>query len=71
MFKFCSASALIGWKGDDYHLRAGSVWLADDPLVLAYPGMFSDAPAVVETSGGAVYRGVEQASAAPGEKRNR
>ena len=71
MIKFCKASAIIGWKGQTLHLRANSAWKADDPFVVANPDMFADAPEVVETSSGAVHRGVEQASAAPGEKRNR
>jgi hypothetical protein len=71
MFKFCSASAIVGWQGQTLHLRAGSVWEADDPFVRAHPEMFSDAPEVMETSSGVVHRGVEQATARPGEKRAR
>lgn len=71
MFKFCSSSALIGWNGQTFHLRAGSVWSADDPLVKANPDMFSDAPEVLETSTGVKYRPVERATAAPGERRPR
>tara|TARA_R110000868_G_scaffold380056_1_gene646042 strand:+ start:790 stop:1005 length:216 start_codon:yes stop_codon:yes gene_type:complete len=71
MFKFCSSSALVGWQGQTLHLRAGSVWRADDPFVKAHPDMFSDAPDVLESSSGVTYRPVEQATAAPGEKRAR
>lgn len=71
MFKFCSTSAMIGWQGETLHLRAGSVWPADDPLVKAHPEMFSDTPEVLETSRGVKYRPIEQATAAPGEKRAR
>jgi hypothetical protein len=71
MFKFCSSSAIIGWKGQTLHLRAGSVWDANDPFVAAHPNMFSDFPDVLETSSGVLHRGVEQATAAPGEKRAR
>jgi hypothetical protein len=69
MFKFCRASAVIGWKGQTIYLHANSVWRADDLLVKAHPEFFADAPEVVETSSGAEYRGVEQATAAPGERR--
>lgn len=71
MFKFCSQSSIIGWKGQTLHLRAGSVWRADDPFVVAHPELFSDVPQVLESSSGASYRSVEQATAAPGEKRAR
>lgn len=51
----------------------GSHWPADDPFVRANPGQFSDDPryhlAFTEVRPG--YLGdVEQASAAPGERRN-
>ena len=70
MYKFCTASTVIGWKGQTLRLVANSVWRANDPLVLAHPEMFADSPEMVESSAGAIYRGVEQATAAPGEKRN-
>jgi len=31
-------------QGVDINLREGDVWAADDPLVLARPGLFSDTP---------------------------
>ena len=71
MFKFCSVSTVIGWNGQTVTLRANSVWRADDPLVKAHPEWFTDAPEVVETSAGAVYRSVESVTARPGEKRGR
>lgn len=71
MLKFCTAATIVPWKGETLRLTANSVWRANDPFVVAHPEMFADTPEVVETSSGAVYRGaVEQASAAPGEKRN-
>ncbi len=70
MFKFCTTSAVVGWKGQTLRLTANTVWPASDPFVVAHPEMFADAPEVVESSTGAVYRGIEQATAAPGEKRN-
>jgi hypothetical protein len=69
MFKFANTSAMLGWKGQTIYLRADSVWRADDPFVKAHPDMFADTPQQLETSSGAEFRGVEQATAAPGEKR--
>lgn len=69
MFKFARESAVLGFRGETIHLRANSVWRADDPFVKANPSLFADAPEIVETSRGAEYRGVEQATAAPGERR--
>lgn len=71
MYVFCTAAALVGFKGQEIHLRANSVWRADDPFVKAHPDLFAAAPETVESSSGAIYRGVEQATASPGEKRNR
>lgn len=69
MYKFCTTACVIGWHGQEIHLRANTVWPADDPFVKAHPELFADSPEIVESSTGAVYRGVEQATAAPGEKR--
>lgn len=46
-------------------LRVGDVWDATDPFVKAHPELFSDRPPTVRTVEGPV----EQATAAPGEKR--
>lgn len=69
MFKFARTSAIVGHKGDTIHLHVNSVWRADDPFVKANPDLFADTPEIVESSRGAEYRGVEQATAAPGERR--
>ncbi len=72
MYKFCRVSTIIGWKGATLNLRANTVWPADDPFVKAHPELFADSPEVVETSTGARYSApVEQATAAPGERRAR
>lgn len=71
MYVFCNTAALVGYKGQQFQLRTNTVWRADDPFVKAHPECFSEAPEVVESSTGAVYRGIEQATASPGEKRNR
>lgn len=71
MYKFCTSSCVIGWRGQEFNLHANTVWLADDPFVKAHPDLFADAPERVEASTGIILRGVEQATAAPGEKRGR
>jgi hypothetical protein len=56
--------------GETFRLYRGEPWDADDPLVKSRPQFFSKKPVVVRTSmnpGFAEY--VEQATAAPGEKR--
>lgn len=58
--------------GGRYTVRAGTHWLADDPVVLAQPGLFSDDPTIgLNYSVRPSERPVETASAAPGEKRQR
>lgn len=49
----------------------GDVWAADDPVVKARPELFADEPEKVHRSieTAARPRGVEQATAAPGERR--
>lgn len=69
MFKYAKESVVIGWKGQTLSVRANSVWPADDPFVVAHPELFADSPEHVETSSGVIVRGVEQATARPGEKR--
>jgi hypothetical protein len=69
MHKFCTVATTLGWKGQSVDLHPSQVWDANDPLVRAHPEYFSDVPAVLQQSTGVVRRGVEQASAAPGEKR--
>lgn len=48
-------------------IQQGSAWYADCPLVRAHPELFSSAPPVVYPQGWEPP--VEQATAAPGEKR--
>lgn len=56
------------------HFPAGSHWPADDPYVLANPNSFSDDPryymAFTELRPGYLGDDAEQATAAPGERRN-
>lgn len=62
-------------EGVPIMVRHGSHWPAEDPVVKAYPSLFSDDPryglsatdnSVFEESGASE---VEQATAAPGERR--
>lgn len=54
--------------GVDYNVRAGNTVLSDHPLAKAHPDMFSKATERVTF---ATPGRVEEATAAPGEKRNR
>jgi hypothetical protein len=59
--------------GGQYPVRAGQHWPADDPVVQAHPGMFSDDPRFgLETYNHQLPADsgpVEAATAAPGERR--
>jgi hypothetical protein len=54
-----------------HRLTRGDAWDADDPVVEAHPDMFSETPTFVNTSARGWVEFVEQATAAPGEKRRR
>jgi hypothetical protein len=54
--------------GIGVNLREGDVWAADDPFVRSHPGLFSDEPPGPRFPLRTV-RVVEQATAAPGERR--
>lgn len=47
---FASRSAVVAHAGLRIHIRAGEPWDGDDPLVRAYPGLFTAGPAVVRTT---------------------
>ena len=72
---YATANAVIATEGGGQRrVVQGSHWPADDPIVLAQPSLFSaDAryglSFTVEPEGYGAP--VEQATAAPGEKRNR
>jgi hypothetical protein len=70
MYVFPTASVAVGYAGGVIHLSTRDVWAADDPFVRARPELFSDTPtgAVVRRTAPAPVV-VEQATAAPGEKR--
>ena len=57
-------------EGITVQLRGGEAWLADDPFVKQRPDLFVKEPPV-EYLGRTVHPSVvEQATAAPGERRN-
>lgn len=61
---------LTGWVRTGEHptfLNSAEPWDADDPFVHAHPDLFSADPGFAPRR--SVPAGVEQASAAPGEKR--
>jgi hypothetical protein len=64
-----STTSITNDHGIAFTLHRGEVWDADDPLVKQRPQFFSDVPVVARVSHGEGFRLVEQATAAPGEKR--
>jgi hypothetical protein len=72
MPRFVYATANCGTATSDgigIDLREGDVWDALDPIVLTHPGLFSDTPPAPNFPRRTVPA-VEQATAAPGERRN-
>lgn len=63
--RFCISTTFITLNGVDVQLIEGRAYPADDPAVKAYPKLFTDTPRVFTSYGVEV----EQATAAPGEKR--
>jgi hypothetical protein len=59
--------AVVSVNGDRIPVRAGEAWDANDPVVRLFPHLFSDDPAHLRRTTEMV---VEQATAAPGERRN-
>jgi len=69
--RYATSTCVVAHAGLRITLQAGEAWDADDPLVAANPDMFSARPLTVRGTAatGLVDRPVEQATAAPGEKR--
>lgn len=67
--RFARYTASMRCPGDKYptHVRVNDPWWADHPLVKAHPDAFADQPAEILPRGWSPP--VEQATAAPGEKR--
>ena len=66
-YVFAATSVSVRVPGQTYPVpvRRGEVWFAEDPFVKAYPDLFSEHPPRARGT----EPEVEQASAAPGEKR--
>lgn len=69
-YVFARDTASVREPGSKYPttVHRGTAWHADAPLVLAHPTLFSSDPPEVLPRGWVPTR-VEQATAAPGEKR--
>lgn len=70
---YAKANRSLGFNGQVYALQEGQAWDGSDPVVLAHPDAFDVVPPdrVVQHSVPRRSGGVEQATAAPGERRNR
>lgn len=68
--KFARYTASVREAGSKYptSVKKGSAWHADHPIVTSHPEMFDDDPPEVLPRGWKPSQ-VEQATAAPGEKR--
>jgi hypothetical protein len=73
-YVFAKGTGVTTVDGVRVNLTVGEAWDATDPVVGARPDLFSDQPQFVRrTAGGLVVTQraeVEQATAAPGEKRS-
>lgn len=67
--KFARTTGVTVFNGVRVRLAEDDPWDADDPFVVAHPEHFADRPLRTFGYSGASID-VEQASAAPGEKRN-
>jgi hypothetical protein len=66
---FAAASTVVGGSGQRVQLREGDVWWADALEVQRHPDLFSDLPPAHMIRGSRPNAPVEQATAAPGERR--
>ena len=66
MITVAISNTVVSLDGRKVTIQAGTAWDASDPVVRAYPGLFSDDARYLRRS---TERPVEQATAAPGEKR--
>lgn len=64
-YVFCTSGGFVSAGTFDIQLVPGRAYDANDPVVRKYPHMFSDTPTVYDHRGNIV----EQATAAPGERR--
>lgn len=63
---YAAANCVVRYNNLTLRLTPGDPWDATDPFVKSRPDLFSDAPATVHRT----FRPVEQATAAPGERRS-
>lgn len=74
-YVFCVASTTVTLGQMPVHLHADKAYASDDDVVRRYPHLFSDTPRVYDHLNNEVtpagYGAVEQATAAPGERRGR
>lgn len=68
---FATGTAVVTMEGGwTLRVEHGSHWPADDPVVISHPGLFSEDPRYgISASRPFEQPVVEQATAAPGEKR--
>ena len=64
-YKFANSTCVVHFDGRRLQTEVDQIWAADDEFVKARPDLFNDAPSHVNT----IAPVVEQATAAPGEKR--
>lgn len=64
-FVLSKVNAIVAVNGRQFRLRENEPWAADDPVVQAFPSYFTRTPERVRRSEPVV----EEATAAPGEKR--
>lgn len=68
---YATTTTIVALDGAQHRVQKGTHWPADDPIVVAQPSIFSaDARyGLLYTREPAGYNDVEQATAAPGERR--
>jgi len=64
-YVFCVSGGFVSAGVYDIQLVPGRAYAADDPVVKMHPELFADEPVVYDHRGNIV----EQATAAPGERR--
>lgn len=69
-YVFAVSETYVFVNGLDVRIMAGSAWNPNDPVVLAHPTLFADEPTLRGAMPGWEPE-IEQATAAPGEKRRR
>jgi hypothetical protein len=69
--KYAQVTCVTSADGMLVNLTAGEAWDADDPFVKARPDLFANQPPFVRRFEGGLVQSfvVEEASAAPGERR--